>query len=227
MDDTKTHENHRYFVFYSQMKALDYGLLADALDLETVANSATVDVKGGKILLQDVIINAVEKHLNESLQKIDDKKLTKKSSTGKNVTELRNKLIKDFIRDKLNYKGKNCIHCGSPRRNVRIEYNSKIYLKALSSRQASSWESVARLHTSNQNTQSSDVTKLPVLSEDLSNVGFNEEGYSGEEDNGKVLFQIHYFVMLLLTCTAWSYFVEASLPFNFKFDFLLFMDVNE
>ena len=188
------------------MKALDYGLLADALDLETVANSATVDVKGGNIMLQEVIIDAVEKHLNESLKRIDDEKLTKKSSTGKNVTELRNKLIKDFIRDKLNYKAKNCIHCGSPRRNVRIEYNSKIYLKALSSRQASSWESVSRLHASNQNTQSSDVTKLSVSNENLSNAGFNEEECSDEEDDGNFLFQIlrYYFVMSLseYICTA-------------------------
>lgn len=181
------------------MKALDYGLLADALDLETVANSATVDVIGGNIMLQEVITDAVEKHLNESLQKIDDKKQTKKSSTGKNVTELRNKLIKDFIRDKLSYKAKDCIHCGSPRRNVRIEYNSKIYLKALSSRQASTWESVSRLHSSNQNTQSSDVAKLSVSNEELSNAGLNEQEYSDEEDNGNVLFQIlqHYFEMSL------------------------------
>lgn len=167
------------------MKALDYGLLADTLDLETIAYSASVDVKGSNIILQDVITEAVQKHLKESLQKIDDKKQTKKSSSGKNVTELRNKLIKGFIREKLAYKAKKCLHCGSPRRNVRIEYNSKIYLKALSSKQASNWESVSRLSKSNKNTQS-DVPR--TSNGDLSNVGLDEEEYSDEEFNGNILY---------------------------------------
>jgi hypothetical protein len=173
------------FVFHSQMKALDYGLLADTLDLETIAYSASVDVKGSNIILQDVITEAVQKHLKETLQKIDDKKQTKKSSSGKNVTELRNKLIKGFIREKLAYKAKKCLHCGSPRRNVRIEYNSKIYLKALSSKQASNWESVSRLSKSNKNTQS-DVPR--TSNRDLSNVGLDEEEYSDEEFNGNILY---------------------------------------
>ncbi|XP_028403627.1 DNA-directed RNA polymerase I subunit RPA1-like isoform X2 [Dendronephthya gigantea] len=161
-------------LFQCQMKALDYGLLADTLDLETIANSAAVDVKGSSIILQDVVTNAVQKYLKESLKQIDDKKKVKKSCSGKNVTELRNKIIKEFLRDKLSYKAKKCIHCGSPRRNVRIEYNSKIYLKALSSRQASNWESVSRLSKSNPNTSA-------MPNEDLSNVGLEEEECSDDE----------------------------------------------
>jgi hypothetical protein len=168
------------------MKALDYGLLADSMDLETIAYSATVDIRGSNIILQDVITDAVQKHLKESLEKIDNKKQTKESSTGKNVTELRNKLIKEFIREKLAYKAKKCLHCGSPRRNVRIEYNAKIYLKALSSRQASNWESISRVSKLNQNTQSNVPTTL-VSNEDLSNVGLDEEEYSDEEISGNIL----------------------------------------
>ena len=167
------------------MKALDYGLLADTMDLETIAYSAAVDIKGSSIILQDVITDAVQKHLKESLERIDNKKQTKKSSTGKNVTELRNKLIKDFIREKLAFKAKKCIHCGSPRRNVRIEYNSKIYLKALSSRQAGDWKSVSKLSQSNQNLQSNlQVSQNSVSNEDLSNVGVEEEEWTDEETNG-------------------------------------------
>jgi hypothetical protein len=178
------------------MRALDYGLLADTMDLEAIANSATVDYTGSSIILQDVITDAVQNRLKESLEKIENKKQTKKSSCGKNVTELRNKLIKDFIREKLAFKAKKCIHCGSPRRNVKIEYNSKIYLKALSSRQASSWESVSRLSKSSQNLQSN-VTTNSVTNEDLSNVGFEEEEYSDEETSGNlILFKVNSYNLL-------------------------------
>ena len=176
------------------MKALDYGLLADTLDLETIANSATVDVQGSNIILQDVIIDAVQNHLKESLKRIDDRKQSKKASGGKNVTELRNQLIKDFIREKLAYRAKKCLHCGSPRRNVRIEYNSKVYLKGLSSRQASTWESVSRLSKPNQNTQL-DQTKVSISNEDLSNVGLDEDEYSDEEDNGKFHCKSFYIIL--------------------------------
>ena len=152
------------------MKALDHGLLAETLDMETVANSATLDASS--LLLQDVITNAVQKHLKECLQKIDDRKQAKKTCTGKNVTELRNKIIKDFVRDKLAYKAKKCIHCGSPRRNVRIEYNSRIYLKSLSSKKANDWELVSRL--SKSNSQTLNVTETSVSNEDLSNVGLED-----------------------------------------------------
>ena len=171
------------------MKALDYGLLADTLDLETIANSAAVDVKGSSIILQDVVTNAVQKYLKESLKQIGDKKRVKKSCSGKNVTELRNKIIKEFLRDKLSYKAKKCIHCGSPRRSVRIEYNSKIYLKALSSRQASNWESVSRLSKSNPNTS---AVRMSVSNEDVSNVGLEEEEYSDDELTGNIPLRTYY-----------------------------------
>ena len=177
------------------MKALDYGLLPDALDLKMVADAATVNVKGSSaaLVLQDVIVDSVQKHLKECLERIEDKKESRKCANGKNVVELRKKLLKNFWKDRMSFKAKKCAHCGAPKRNVKIEYNSKIYLKALSTRQASQWEAVSRVSKSGENTP-----VPPVERQRRSSGAFEEEEGDSEDDdesreddsNGKEVFII-------------------------------------
>lgn len=162
------------------MKVLDYGLLLDALDLKMVADAAAVNVKGSSaaLLLQNVIVDDVQKHLKKCLQRIDDKKESRECANGKNVIEFRKKLVKDFWKNRLSFKSQKCVHCGSPKRNVKIEYNSKIYLKALSNRQASQWEAVSRVSNSSENTPAP-----PVERRRRSSDAFEEDEDDSEEDN--------------------------------------------
>lgn len=167
------------FLFISQMKALDYGLLAVASDLETIAHSAKFDAHGSNIKREDVVIAAVQDYLKESLKNVENRKESRKTNNAKNVTELRNRIIKDFMKKHLLFRAKKCQHCDAPRRSVRIEYNSKIYLKGLSSKQAISWENVSRLSKSNANRSSAAAT---ANSSFLCDDDFGDEDFDNKEN---------------------------------------------
>ena len=171
------------------MKALEFGLVADALDLEIIAYSATVDVKGSSalIMIQDVIAESVKRHLKESLDKLDNKKESKKFANGMNVIELRKKIIKEFMKNKLSFKAKKCVHCGAPKRSVRIEYNSRIYLKGLSSRQATSWGAVSRVTDLDENpaqTAKSSQSTSRSSHNDSYELDDDDDEWSDEENTG-------------------------------------------
>lgn len=124
------------------MKVLDYGLIAVAEELPHVANSAinsgestetTVNIQD-----EDVCIAALDKHVKEALKGLD-KTEAKLKAVAKNVTNFRHEIIKDFMSSHMTNKRRYCPVCNAPAREVRSEHNSRLFLKALSAREANKW----------------------------------------------------------------------------------------
>ncbi|KAL9951314.1 hypothetical protein ACROYT_G043957 [Oculina patagonica] len=125
-------------VFVCQMKVLDYGLIAATEELQQIAftalNGSESDDKAREILC----IAALDKHVKKVLNDID-KKETRQKSVAKNVTDYRHRIIKEFMQTHMANKRRYCPGCKAPSRDVRSEYNSRVFLKALSAREANKW----------------------------------------------------------------------------------------
>lgn len=120
------------------MKVLDYGLIAATEELQQIAftalNGSESDDKAREILC----IAALDKHVKKVLNDID-KKETRQKSVAKNVTDYRHRIIKEFMQTYMANKRRYCPGCKAPSRDVRSEYNSRVFLKALSAREANKW----------------------------------------------------------------------------------------
>ena len=122
------------------MKVLDYGLVAVAEELQQIAFTAlnSSESNDNSLQLEDTCIAALDKHVKKVLNSIDKKEALQKS-VAKNVTNCRHQIIKEFMRSHMVNKRRHCPGCKAPSRDVRSEYNSRVFLKALSAREANKW----------------------------------------------------------------------------------------
>lgn len=128
------------FLSCSQMKVLDYGLIAVAEELQQIAFTAlnSSESKDNSRQLVDTCIANLDKHVKKVLNGIDKKEALQKS-VAKNVTNCRHRIIKEFMQSHMVNKRRYCPGCKAPSRDVRSEYNSRVFLKALSAREANKW----------------------------------------------------------------------------------------
>ena len=131
------------------MKVLDYGLIAVAEELQQIAFTALNGSEGNDnsqgVQLEDTCIATLDKHVKKVLNGIDKKEALQKS-VAKNVTNCRHRIIKEFMRSHMVNKRRDCPGCKAPSRDVRSEYNSRVFLKALSAREANKWVKIRILH---------------------------------------------------------------------------------
>lgn len=120
------------------MKVLDYGLIAATDELQQIAFTALNDSEFADNAREIMCIAALDKHVKKVLNGID-KKENRQKSVAKNVTDYRHQIIKEFMRTHMANKRRYCPGCKAPSRDVRSEYNSRVFLKALSAREANKW----------------------------------------------------------------------------------------
>jgi len=122
------------------MKVLDYGLIGVTEELQQIAFTALNGTESNDNSLQrkDMCIAALDEHVKKVLNGIDKKEALQKS-VAKNVTNCRHRIIKEFMRSHMVNKRRYCPGCKAPSRDVRSEYNSRVFLKALSAREANKW----------------------------------------------------------------------------------------
>ena len=134
---------------FSQMKVLDYGLIAAAKEIQEVAHaalkSASESESEGHKKDQEACMRAVDEHTKNALHDLD-KKEAKRKSVVKSVTDFRHSVVKDFLKTHMINKKRYCPYCTAPSRDVRSEYNSRIFLKALSTREAQKWAATKVVH---------------------------------------------------------------------------------
>lgn len=134
---------------HSQMKVLDYGLIAVAEELQQIAftalNGSESNDTPQEVQLEETCIATLDKHVKKVLHGIDKKEALRKS-VAKNVTNCRHRIIKEFMRSHMVNKRRYCPGCKAPSRDVRSEYNSRVFLKALSAREANKWVKTQVLH---------------------------------------------------------------------------------
>ena len=140
-----------WLLLYSQMKLLNYGLMTDATKLEgvllSVVNAMSSGSKQRSIEVEEQGIKAVDDFVKKALRHLD-KKEAKLKSNSKTITDTRHVIIKQFMDTHCSTKKRYCAACGAPSREVRSEYNTRVFLKALSSKDARKWAAlrVAQLH---------------------------------------------------------------------------------
>ncbi|XP_048588420.1 DNA-directed RNA polymerase I subunit RPA1 isoform X2 [Nematostella vectensis] len=132
----------------SQMKVLDYGLISVAEELEEIvknvlSNGATE--KSGKDAMDENCVAALNKHVRTVLHELD-KSESRKKANSMNVTDFRHALLKKFSKTHLSTKRRYCSMCKAPSRDVRHEYNSRLYLKPLPNREAQKWAATKVAH---------------------------------------------------------------------------------
>lgn len=128
------------------MKLLKYGLVTDAVDLVKVLQSvlsAEIAVSKQRLEAEEIGIQAIDDFVNQALRQLD-KKEAMLNSNCTNVTDTRHLIIKDFMSTHFSSTKKNCGECGAPSRVVRQEYNSCVFLKALSLKDAKKWAALRR-----------------------------------------------------------------------------------
>ena len=129
------------------MKVLDYGLIAVTEELQQIAFTALdgSESNDNSIQLEDTCIVALDKHVKKVLSGIDKQEALQKS-VAKNVTNCRHRIIKEFMRSHMVNKRRHCPGCKASSRDVRSEYNSRVFLKALSAREANKWVNTQVIH---------------------------------------------------------------------------------
>ncbi|XP_068728240.1 DNA-directed RNA polymerase I subunit RPA1-like [Montipora capricornis] len=141
-------------VFLSQMKVLDYGLIAVADELQLISNNvAETETKGKNDVQDEDVCSNLDEHVKKALKDLD-KTEARKRAVAKNVTNFRQQIIKDFTRSHMSDRKRYCPVCGAPSREVKNEQSNSLVLKGLSSRDAKKWihsEGASKLATVVQN----------------------------------------------------------------------------
>ena len=126
------------------MKVLDYGLIAVAEELQHVANKALnsdESTYNTKDFQEEDCIAALDKHVKQALKGLD-KTEARGKSVAKNVTNFRHQIIKDFMGSYMVNKRRYCAVCKAPSREVKSQYNSQVFLKGLSFKEANKWAKI-------------------------------------------------------------------------------------
>ena len=82
--------------------------------------------------MEDHLIAEIDQHFNSIV--FGGSKHSCK--TSKNTTKFRQAFVKDFFSIT---RGQTCCHCHAPVRDVRAEYNSRLYLKPVPAKQVHKW----------------------------------------------------------------------------------------
>ena len=148
---------HKGRVLKGQMRLLDKGLASDALELN--ASVSNEEENGGSKIdkVLDYVRSCLKKNQQES-STVSPKLVQHKS---KHLTDLQRQLVSDFLKSMSSVT--KCPHCSAPVRKVRQEHQSKVFLRGLSSKQATSWMIAQRKEQARQN--ATQVSEEPDVQE--------------------------------------------------------------
>lgn len=125
---------HKGRVLKGQMRLLDKGLASDALELSASVSNVEENKEKGENKTTDRVLDYVRLCLKKNQQESSPRLVQQKS---KHLTDLQRQLVSDFL--KFMSGVPKCPHCSAPVRKVRQEHQSKVFLRGLSSKQATSW----------------------------------------------------------------------------------------
>lgn len=123
-------------VLIAQLELVENGLISDALSLESKKISDNPDAADAVLSIENLV-----DVLTEFVEKCKQKSCMAEKVTGwktKNEVEIKQKLIMSFLKSCGN-RTKKCSYCDAPVRTVRQEHGTRLFLKALGQKQASSW----------------------------------------------------------------------------------------
>lgn len=126
-----TAKSSRTHLFARQCDLLDRGFLIEASNLLDMYGSFAVDASGGsasEITLQNTIVEKIDNYFNG----VYNQCLSEKIEITKNLVGHKQKVIKEYLSVHLKTKTKECPHCKSMLRDIRQEYNVRIYFKSAS-----------------------------------------------------------------------------------------------
>ncbi|XP_023931746.1 DNA-directed RNA polymerase I subunit RPA1-like, partial [Lingula anatina] len=108
-----------------QLTALDHGLLHIVGEMQDLYSNV-LNEQGTDISMEDTIQRQLEECLQSALRvNIENGN----SYQVKHITEMKQQLIKQFLKDHLIPKGKICGHCKMPVKPMRSEHNTKIFFQ--------------------------------------------------------------------------------------------------
>ena len=129
---------YKSHLLLARLKLLELGLLSDASDIENVVGMQDSDAVDKMIDSPDSIVERIDNYVKDCKRKAEDADTTVKVKT-KNLVEFKSTIIVEFIRE-CSRGLKKCIYCSAPIRTVRQENHSRIFLKALSKKNAETWK---------------------------------------------------------------------------------------
>lgn len=137
-------------ILKGQMQLLRNGLLTEALELEYSTASGEDGEKNSEV------IEAISEYVKSCLK---EKEFSRVHHHTKHLTHMKRVVVSNFIKDTSSCS--RCPHCSAPHRKVREEHQTKVFLKSLSSKQATSWTAAKRKEEAFQEiTKMDDTTNI-------------------------------------------------------------------
>lgn len=119
-----------------QLELLSFGLLTEALELESVLSSAAEEIGAG---IGDDSPDSVIQSIAQYVENCTTSVRRSNPSRTKILVELKRQLVADFLKACSGGASRKCPHCSAPVRTVKQEHHIRVFLKGLSRKQASSW----------------------------------------------------------------------------------------
>lgn len=118
-------------LFVRQSDLLEKGYLTEATNLKDLYGAYSAEASENSatdINLHKVICEKIDAYYHSVINNV----ASSKSECTKNLIKCSQDLVKDFIKNHLVSKTKECPHCQSLLRDVRSEYNTRVYFKSAS-----------------------------------------------------------------------------------------------
>lgn len=112
---------HSFIFIFRQCQLLDQGYLVEAANLSDLYFSFTSQASSGIATdqnLQQLVCEKIDGYYENVLNNTDQSETTPEFT--KNLIKCKQDLVKDFIKIHLSQKSKECPHCRSPLREVRL-----------------------------------------------------------------------------------------------------------
>ena len=154
--------SHKGRVLKGQMQLLDKGLASDALELEASMSCDQDDEKNDGVgRLLDRVSEYVKSCLTRHQQLSPTGSPTVVEHKSKHLTDLQRQLVSDFLKSMSS--SPKCPHCAAPVRKVRQEHQSKVFLRGLSTKQATAWVIAQKKELARQ--EATQLTEQPEVQE--------------------------------------------------------------
>ena len=152
---------YKALLLNGQMQLLDKGLASEALELESNV-SAGEEERGG-------VSDGFVKRISEYVKSCIESQLQTSTSLhqkSKHLTDLQRQLVAEFLKSISSCT--KCPHCSAPARKVRQEHQSKVFLRSLSRKQATSWVEARRKELAQQRAIRMEDKSVTLLTEEES-----------------------------------------------------------
>lgn len=123
-------------VFIGQLKLVDEGLISDALSLESTLGMEDAD-EAGKVRSADSWYDKISSFVERCKLAAVQEGTIKRVKT-KNIVDFKQMLVTNFLKS-CSKSTKKCMYCEAPMRTARQEHRTRLFLKGLPRKHATSW----------------------------------------------------------------------------------------